>query len=194
MGVVSVLWALVGYSLAFGPSPPSSGAVGDTSLGLITFSDVLRPGTTVPESLFMVFQMQFAAITPAVISGAIVTKMKFAAWLAWAALWHIFVYCPLAHWVWAPDGWLLQLGLLDFAGGTVVETASGVSALVLAYWLGRPRHVEPVRPHNVPFVLIGAGLLWFGWLGFNGAWRAADTGPVEHRGGVTARVPLASQC
>lgn len=173
MAVVSVLWALVGYSMAFAPSY-TSGVIGDLSLALFNIGDDVRPGTAIPELLFALFQLTFAVITPAVISGSIVTKMKFHWWLLFAALWHLTIYCPLAHWVWAPTGWLFQMGLMDFAGGTVIETASGVSAFVLAFWLQRhrsggrhrPQHISTI-PHDVSYVLLGAALLWLGWFGFN---------------------------
>jgi Amt family ammonium transporter len=174
MAVVSVLWALVGYSLAFAPSI-SSGAVGDLSLALLAFPDQLRVGTTVNEHVYMLFQCMFAVITPAVISGAVVTRMKYAWFMGFSALWHVFVYCPLAHWVWAPSGWLFKLGLLDFAGGTVVESASGVSAFVLAFWLGASPKRHTVNPHNVPYILLGAAILWFGWFGFNAGGGVAST-------------------
>ena len=164
MAVVSVLWAVVGYSLAFAPSI-SSGAIGDLSFAFLNFPDQLRVNTMVNEHVYMLFQCMFAVITPAVISGAVVTRMRFSWFMAFVALWSIFVYCPLAHWVWAPTGWLFQLGLLDFAGGTVVETASGVSAFVLAYWLGASGKRHTVNPHNVPYILLGAAILWFGWFG-----------------------------
>jgi Amt family ammonium transporter len=166
MGVVSLLWALVGYSLAFAPSI-SSGAVGDLSLALLDFPDQLRVGTSTNEHAYMMYQCMFAVITPAVISGAVVTRMRYNWFMAFVGLWSIFVYCPLAHWVWAPSGWLYQLGLLDFAGGTVVESASGVSAFVLAFWLGASPKRHTVNPHNVPYILLGAAILWFGWFGFN---------------------------
>ena len=171
MGVVSVIWALVGYSLAFAPSI-GSGAIGDLSLALLDFPDQLRIGTSVNEHVFMIFQCMFAVITPAVISGAVVTRMRYAWFMAFSALWSIFVYCPLAHWVWAPSGWLNQLGLLDFAGGTVVESSSGVSAFVLAYWLGASPKRHTVNPHNVPYILLGAAILWFGWRVFRAALEA----------------------
>jgi Amt family ammonium transporter len=185
MAIISVLWAVIGYSIAFGPSLPS-GVIGDgTYAALAHISDNARAGTKVPEYVYCFFQMTFAIITPAVISGAVVGKIKYLWFMAFAALWHILVYCPLAHWVWAPDGWLFTWGVLDFAGGTVVETASGVSAFVLAFWLGRRRRVgilspadlsrahplsaapTPIQPHNIPYILLGAALLWFGWFGFN---------------------------
>jgi ammonia channel protein AmtB len=133
MSVVSVAWALVGYSLAFAPSI-SSGVVGDLSLSLLRFGDTLRPGTSLPEASFCTFQLVFAAITPALISGAVCGRIKFTYFIAFALMWHLLVYCPLAHWVWAPDGWLATWGVIDYAGGFVVETSSGVSALVLAFW------------------------------------------------------------
>jgi hypothetical protein len=149
-----------------------SGAIGDLSLALLDFPDQLRVGTSVNEHVFMIFQCMFAVITPAVISGAVVTRMRYAWFMAFSALWSIFVYCPLAHWVWAPSGWLNQLGLLDFAGGTVVESSSGVSAFVLAYWLGASPKRHTVNPHNVPYILLGAAILWFGWRVFRAALEA----------------------
>ena len=168
MGVVSVIWALVGYSLAFAPSI-GSGAIGDLSLALLDFPDQLRVGTSVNEHVFMIFQCMFAVITPAVISGAVVTRMRYAWFMAFSALWSIFVYCPLAHWVWASDGWLYKLGVLDFAGGTVVHINAGVAGLVGAYMIGKRVGYgrEPMPPHNLVHTMVGASLLWVGWFGFN---------------------------
>jgi Amt family ammonium transporter len=174
MAVISILFAVIGYSMCFGPSASTGGVIGDGSLAFLDFPDQERVNTHVPELSYMIFQCMFAVITPAVISGAVVTRIKYTYFMAFASLWHLLVYCPLAHWVWAPDGWLFKWGVLDFAGGTVVETASGVSAFILAFWLGRaPRGATrppfaQAPPHNVPYILLGASLLWFGWLGFNG--------------------------
>jgi Amt family ammonium transporter len=170
LGVVTLVWALYGYSLAFAP---------DTGLGLIGGLDHVflrgvtlepRENTTVPHLLFMLYQMMFAAITPALISGAFAERVGFKAFLAFTVLWTTLVYAPLAHWVWGPGGWLAAAGALDFAGGIVVHISSGVSALVFALVigarLGYPRE-KPV-PHNLTMTMLGAGLLWFGWFGFNG--------------------------
>ena len=188
LAIVSVLWFMIAYSLAFAPSADSVGLIGDLSLAGLAFPDRVRDGTNVSEHAFSLFQAMFAAITPAVISGAVCGRMRYTAFLGFAAIWTIVVYSPLAHWVWEPSGWLAKLGLLDFAGGCVVETASGVSAYVLAYWLGETKGGEqrsdgdrksaqpPPPPHNVPFVLLGAGMLWWGWLGFNGGAGLTTTG------------------
>jgi ammonium transporter, Amt family len=175
IGIAGVAWVLVGYSLAFGPGNRFIGdfsAVGLTSL-------VGQLSGTIPAPLFAIFQIMFAIITLAVVSGAIVERMRFSAFVLFGLAWTLLVYAPLAHWVWSPHGWLSQLGLLDFAGGTVVEIASGTSGLVAALVLG-PRFGYPriiSVPHNVPFVLLGTGLLWFGWLGFN-AGSALSAGTV----------------
>jgi ammonium transporter, Amt family len=123
--------------------------------------------STIDERAYSMFQLFFAIITPAILSGAVVGKIKYQWFMAFVALWHLFVYCPLAHWLFFYDGWLFVYGAIDFAGGMVVHTSSGVSALVLTWWLGNPKHRAPVSPHSVPYVLLGGGLLWFGWFGFN---------------------------
>ncbi len=165
MGVVALLWATIGYSLAFGTGNALVGGL--EHLGLNGVGGAPRDGTTIPHLLFMAFQMMFAVITPALISGAVVERMRFGAYVAFIALWSLLVYGPLAHWVWG-GGWIMKLGALDFAGGTVVHVSAGVSALVAAKLLGpRQGAKRHPRPHNVPFVLLGASLLWFGWFGFN---------------------------
>ncbi|HRI63374.1 MAG TPA: ammonium transporter [Polyangium sp.] len=168
MGLVSVLWVVVGYSIAFGPS--HGGLIGglDHVLGRgVGFEP--RDGQTIPHLLFMGYQMMFAVITPALISGAVAERMRFSAYVLFVALWSLFVYGPVAHWVWAPGGFLFARGALDFAGGTVVHLTSGVSALVLAFVLGKrqgyPRRKAP--PHDLTMTLLGGGMLWFGWFGFN---------------------------
>ena len=174
--LVSVTWVLWGYSIAFGPDL-GGGLVGSvaTHFGLRDVPWNAGPGEN--GQLFMVFQLMFAVITPALIVGAVAERMKFAAFVLFVLLWSTFVYAPLAHWVWGPDGWLGTLGALDFAGGTVVHISSGISALVAALMLGQRhgyRH-DPMPPHNVPFVVVGAALLWVGWFGFNaGSALAAD--------------------
>ncbi|MDP6577459.1 MAG: ammonium transporter [Dehalococcoidales bacterium] len=171
LGLVGLLWILYGYSLSFGPD--KAGIIG--GLDWIGLSQVGQEpsavyATTVPHLAFMIFQAMFAIITVALITGAVVERIKFSALLVFSALWLTFVYSPVAHWVWGDGGWLANLGALDFAGGTVVHISAGVSALALAVLLGPRkgfRTGEPMEPHNIPMVMIGAGLLWFGWFGFN---------------------------
>ncbi|HYM37898.1 MAG TPA: ammonium transporter [Nitrospiraceae bacterium] len=167
--VVSLLWILFGYSLAFGPD--KWGLIG--GLEWAGLRDVgLSPhpvyGPTIPHQAFMIFQMMFAAITPALITGAFAERMKFSALLLFSVLWAVAIYCPIAHWLWG-GGWLNKLGALDFAGGAVVHISSGVSALVCAYVLGKRQGygAEYMAPHNLPMVLLATGLLWTGWFGFN---------------------------
>ena len=175
-GMVGVLWVLIGYSLAFG----AGGAfIGDLSkLGLMsvlpdaTTAGFQIPGVAtrnIPELIFAMFQAMFAIITPALILGAVAERMKFSAYVAFISLWLLLVYCPIAHMVWSANGWIFKAGALDFAGGLVVHMSSGFSALALALMLGKRRGFgkEPMAPHSVPLCLIGAGLLWTGWFGFN---------------------------
>ena len=170
MGIVTILWSLVGFSIAFAPSL-GPGVVGDLSyapmnkIGPYTAPFVLAP--TISLYTFSMFQLMFAIITSAIISGAIVGKMKFTYYCLFTAIWHLAIWCPLAHWVFFPGGWLYQYGTLDYAGGLVIHVSAGVSALVLTMWLGGRSHKETTTPHNVPFVLLGTGMLWFGWFGFN---------------------------
>jgi ammonium transporter, Amt family len=171
LGLVSVTWVLWGYTLAFGP---------DTGLGIIGGLDWLalegvtgEPSdtyaTTIPHLAFMTFQGMFAIITPALITGAFAERKRFKAFVIFAVAWSTLVYAPIAHWVWSPDGWLFGLGVLDFAGGTVVHLSSGIAALVAALFIGRRAGLTatPPEPHDVPMTVLGAGLLWFGWFGFN---------------------------
>jgi ammonium transporter, Amt family len=167
--VISLQWVLFGYSLAFGPD--KGGLIG--GLEWVGLRGV-GPGPsgyapTIPHQAFMLFQMMFAVITPALITGAFAERKRFAAYLLFIILWSTLVYDPLAHWVWAEGGFLRKLGALDFAGGTVVHLSSGTSALVCALMIGKRRGYPqtPMPPHNLPLTLIGAGLLWFGWFGFN---------------------------
>ncbi len=173
LSLVSVLWVLYGYSLAFGSS--IAGFVGGLDyLGLRGVG--MEPNGTIPHLLFMMFQGMFAIITVALVAGGIVERMKFSAWLVFATLWLTLVYAPIAHWVWG-GGWLGELGALDFAGGTVVHINSGISALALALVLGARKGFGSVsmEPHNIPMTVLGAVLLWFGWFGFNaGSALAAD--------------------
>ncbi|HHW45108.1 ammonium transporter [Desulfofundulus thermobenzoicus] len=170
MALVSVQWVLWGYTIAFGPDRMHLFG-GLDWLGLNGVGQDPNPdySATIPAQAFMAFQMMFAIITPALITGAFAERMRFPAFVAFILLWSTFVYDPLAHWVWGLDGWLRNLGALDFAGGTVVHISSGVSGLVAALVLGRRKGYgsEPMVPHNLPFTVLGAALLWFGWFGFN---------------------------
>jgi len=174
--LVTVAWLLFGYTLAFSGNN-MGGVIGDLShIGMAGIGPNTVHGS-VPELLFATFQLTFAIITAALVSGAIADRAKFAAWMVFVPVWAIAVYSVVAHWVWSPDGWLFKFGVLDYAGGLVVEIVSGASALALALVLG-PRigfKSDAMRPHNLPFVLLGVGLLWFGWFGFNaGSALAAD--------------------
>src|SRR5438128_86403 len=170
MAIISIQWVLWGYSLAFGPD--KGGIIGGLEwIGLrgVGAEPFDAYSKTIPHQVFMLFQMMFAIITPALITGAFAERKKFSAFLLFTVLWATFVYDPLAHWVWGDGGWLKRLGALDFAGGTVVHISSGMSALVCALVLGRRRGYghQPMQPHNLPMTVMGAGLLWFGWFGFN---------------------------
>jgi Amt family ammonium transporter len=167
--VMSVQWWLIGYSLSFGPDRGhligSLAWFGLHGVGLAPNADY---AATIPHQLFMAFQMMFAIITPARIIGAFAERMKFAGFLVFMVLWATLIYDPLAHWVWGVGGWLRNLGALDFAGGTVVHINAGIAALVVAIMIGKRKGIEtPRSPHNLPFAILGAGLLWFGWFGFN---------------------------
>src|SRR4051812_12281241 len=172
MGVISLLWIVVGFSLAFGTS--IHGLIGDprtyfmfTRVGALTHPD-LAP--TIPLIVFALFQLKFAIITPALITGSFAERVRFSSYLLFMCLFSIFIYAPLAHWTWAPNGFLHKLGVLDFAGGTVVHMSAGFAALAGAMVLGRRtthKNGEPTTPANIPFVILGTGMLWFGWFGFN---------------------------
>ena len=182
-GLVTILWVVVGYSLAFTPGSAALGSLDRVLLsgleyiketGQLTVSHI---APTIPESVFVMFQLTFAIITPALITGAFAERMKFSSLMVFISLWLLFVYVPVAHWVWEPGGWLATMGAQDFAGGTVVHINAGAAGLVCAYMLG-PRNGygrEPFVPYNLAFTLIGASLLWVGWFGFNaGSAVAAD--------------------
>jgi Amt family ammonium transporter len=179
MGLISVQWVLIGYTLAFGPDA-FHGLIGN--LSFLGFSGVGgNPSSyagTIPHELFALYQMMFAIITPALIAGAFAERIKFPVFLVFTFLWATFIYDPLAHWVWGAGGWLANFGALDFAGGTVVHISSGVSGLVAAIIIGKRKgHGKAaMTPHNIPFVLIGAALLWIGWFGFNGGSALAING------------------
>jgi Amt family ammonium transporter len=170
IALISVQWILFGYSLAFGPD--IGGVIGSldwfglTGVGAMPNADY---APTVPHLAFMIYQAMFAVITPALISGAVAERMKFSSFILFMLLWSTFVYDPIAHWVWGTGGWLKNMGALDFAGGIVVHISSGISALAAALMLGRRQGFphEPMYPHNLPMTVLGAGLLWFGWFGFN---------------------------
>ena len=171
LGLIGLLWVLYGYSLSFGPD--KGGIIGGldwVGLRQVGQEPSSTYATTVPHLAFMIFQAMFAIITVALVSGAIVERMKFSAFIVFSILWFTVVYCPVAHWVWGSGGWLAKLGVFDFAGGIVVHISAGVSALALAGLVG-PRkgfhEKEPMEPNNIPVVVLGAGLLWFGWFGFN---------------------------
>ena len=163
MAVVSLVWVLWGYSLAFGDG---GRFIGDLSVIGLRGIDINDASGEIPVLLFVVFQMMFAIITPALITGAIAERFKFTTYVVFLVLWVTFVYAPIAHWVWAGNGWLFEKGALDFAGGTVVHINAGVAAVAAAFFVGKRRNPGP-EPHNVPYVMLGAALLWFGWFGFN---------------------------
>lgn len=169
MALVSVIWVVVGYSLAFTKGTPYIGGLDWAFLQGVGLAPNAFYGATVPHQLFMIFQMMFAIITPALISGSVAERMKFSSFVVFMTIWSVVVYSPLAHMVWGEGGYLRDLGALDFAGGTVVHISSGFSGLVLAILLGKRKisHNDDTRPHNLPFTLLGAALLWFGWFGFN---------------------------
>jgi ammonium transporter, Amt family len=178
IGLVTIAWVTIGYSLAFAPT--RSGLIGGLDHALLNGVGLIpRDGSTVPHLLFMAFQLMFAILTPALISGAYAERIKFSSYVVFTLLWTLLVYSPLCHWVWGPDGWLATRGALDFAGGTVVHMSSGVSALIFALVIGK-RQGYPRRkasPHNLTMTMLGAGLLWMGWFGFN-AGSALGSGAV----------------
>jgi Amt family ammonium transporter len=175
LGFVGVAWALLGYTMSFAPG---SAIVGGLKFALLRGVGLEAQGT-IPHLLFMAYQGTFAIITAALVSGAVVERMRFPAFLAFLTLWSIFVYAPVAHWVWG-GGWLAQMGALDYAGGTVVHVNAGAAALVAAMVLGPRRDYarQAFLPHNVAFTVLGAGLLWFGWFGFNAGSALAANGPA----------------
>jgi len=203
MGIVGVQWAVIGYSLSFGPDMAKMGLVGDFSKfmlnGLIIMKDAASGGVeyalfqnytkepgAIPELVFAMYQCMFAMITVALISGAMAERVKFSAYCLFVLLWTTLVYDPLAHWVWMTDGWLFKKGALDFAGGTVVHLSSGISALAFLIFLGK-RHGFPnerMAPHNLPLTLLGVGLLWFGWFGFNAGSAIVGVNTSDAAGGL----------
>ncbi|MBI2162893.1 MAG: ammonium transporter [candidate division NC10 bacterium] len=194
MAVISIQWVLWGYSIAFGPDV--GGLFGNLSwiglrgVGLEPYPDY---AATIPHQAFMIYQLMFAIITPALITGAFAERMKFSAFLVFTLLWATFIYDPLAHWVWGVGGWLRNLGALDFAGGTVVHISSGVSALAAALIVGKRRGygTEPMPPHNLPLTVTGAAMLWVGWFGFN-AGSALSSGALATSAFVVTHIATAA--
>lgn len=194
LGAVGLLWVLYGYSLSFGAD--QAGLIG--GLDFIALSQVGQSSspiyaTTVPHLGFMIFQAMFAVITVALIGGAVIGRIKFSSFMVFSVLWFTIVYCPVAHWVWGDGGWLAGLGSLDFAGGAVVHINAGMSALAIAMLLGPRKGFpnEPMEPHNVTLVLLGAGLLWFGWFGFNGG-SALTSGGLASNAFVATNISAAT--
>ncbi len=193
LGIISIIWVCYGYSLAFGPD------VGHFigNLDHVFLKGIgLEPGpysATIPSLLFCAFQLMFAIITPALITGAFAERMKFTAFLAFTILWSTLVYLPVCHWVWGQEGWLFKMGALDFAGGTVIHINSGAAALVAALVLGKRKGYgrDSMHPHNLPMTVLGAGLLWFGWFGFN-AGSALGAGPIAVLALFTTQVATAA--
>jgi len=194
LGVIPIQWAFYGYSLAFGPDMGhvigNFDWVGLRGVGLDPFPAY---SATIPHQAFMIFQMMFAVITPALITGAFAERFKFKTYLVFLILWTTFVYDPLAHWVWGVGGWIRNLGGLDFAGGLVVHISSGVAALAAALVVGKRKGYgdEPMPPHNLTMTLLGAGILWFGWFGFNGG-SAVTSGSLATSAFVVTQFSAAS--
>ena len=176
--LISIQWVLFGYSLSFAPGNPILGSFKWFGLNGVGFEPYVDYAGTIPHQAFMIFQAMFAIITPALIIGAFAERMKFSGFMVFILLWATFVYDPVAHWVWGIGGWLRNLGALDFAGGTVVHVNAGIAALITALLIGKRKGLDnkPAPPHNLPFVVLGAGLLWFGWFGFNSGSALAANG------------------
>jgi Amt family ammonium transporter len=199
MGLVSVLWAVVGFSLAFGGS---NGLIGNFEFSFLKDMQnaaLQLPGYTgpyalaIPAILFCAYQMMFAVITPALITGATADRLKFKSYVVFIAAWSILVYSPVAHWVFSPNGWLFKRGALDFAGGTVVHINAGIAALAVVLLIGRRRGYpdEPMPPHNLPLTLLGTGILWFGWFGFN-AGSALGANPLAAQALINTHLAAAA--
>jgi len=176
--LISLQWMFFGYSLAFSPGNGFIGGLDWSFLNGVGSAPNFDYAPTIPHNLFMIFQAMFAIITPALIIGAFAERIKFSAFIIFSLLWATLVYDPVAHWVWGIDGWLRVLGVQDFAGGLVVHTTAGIAALVTALMIGRRKgyNNSPMPPHNLPFTALGAGLLWFGWFGFNAGSALAANG------------------
>lgn len=194
MGMITIEWIVLGYSLSFGEGLGwFLGGFNHLFLKGVGVEPLKDYATTVPGFAFVTFQMMFAIITPALISGAVVERMKFSSYMLFVLLWALLVYNPVCHWVWAKDGWLYRLGALDFAGGTVVHINAGVAALVAAFVLGRRKGFlrEKLLPHNVTLTALGTGLLWFGWFGFN-AGSALEAGKTASLAFITTHIAAAA--
>jgi len=194
IALVSLQWVLFGYSLSFGPDV--NGVIGNLSwagLSNVTLVPNADYAPTIPHLLFMAYQMMFAVITPALISGAVAERMKFSTFLVFTLAWTTIVYDPVAHWVWGAGGWLKNLGVLDFAGGIVVHATSGFSALAAALYIGKRKGFmhENMPPHNLPLTVLGAGILWFGWFGFN-AGSALSSGTLATMAFLTTHLAASS--
>lgn len=194
IALVSLQWVLFGYSLSFGPDV--NGVIGNLSwagLSNVTLTPNADYAPTIPHLLFMAYQMMFAVITPALISGAVAERMKFSTFLVFTLAWTTIVYDPVAHWVWGAGGWLKNLGVLDFAGGIVVHATSGFSALAAALYIGKRKGFmhENMPPHNLPLTVLGAGILWFGWFGFN-AGSALASGTLATMAFLTTHLAASS--
>jgi Amt family ammonium transporter len=177
LALVSIQWVLFGYSLSFSPGNAFLGSLKWFGLNGVGFEPYADYAATIPHQAFMIFQAMFAIITPALIIGAFAERMKFSGFMIFILLWATLVYDPVAHWVWGIGGWLRNLGALDFAGGTVVHVNAGIAALVTALLIGKRKGLgKTTPPHNLPFVVLGAGLLWFGWFGFNSGSALAANG------------------
>ncbi|MCY7847593.1 ammonium transporter [Bacillus haynesii] len=166
IAIVSIIWILFGYSLAFAPGNPLIGGLDWIGLHGVGFEPNADYSETIPHTLYMMFQLTFAVLTTAIISGSFAERMRFPAFILFSVLWAVFVYSPVAHWVWG-GGWLDELGAIDFAGGNVVHISSGVAGLVVAIVLGKRKNISDTAPHNLLLTLLGATLIWFGWFGFN---------------------------
>ncbi|QII50940.1 ammonium transporter [Bacillus paralicheniformis] len=166
IAIVSIIWILFGYSLAFAPGNPLIGGLDWIGLQGVGFEPNADYSETIPHTLYMMFQLTFAVLTTAIISGSFAERMRFPAFILFSVLWAVFVYSPVAHWVWG-GGWLDELGAIDFAGGNVVHISSGVAGLVVAIVLGKRKNMSDTAPHNLLLTLLGATLIWFGWFGFN---------------------------
>ena len=182
--IVSVIWVIYGYSFAFGSD--ISGFIGAPANLLLQGIGIDSLSGSIPEILFIVFQLAFAGLTAALVSGGIVGRMKTKAWVLFIVLWITFAYIPIAHWVWG-GGWLMQMGALDFAGGTVVHINSGITALAAAIVLGKRKDTS-LLPHNLGYAVLGAGLLWFGWMGFNGGSDTYIVGKPTVLGAISGAV------
>jgi Amt family ammonium transporter len=199
MGLISIVWALVGFTLAFGDGGGWIGNfdfafmkdLGDLNVQLPGYVDAFA--LTIPALAFFAFQMMFAVITPALITGATADRLKFKSYAVFIGLWSVLVYSPVAHWVFSPTGWLFKRGALDFAGGAVIHINAGIAALALVLVIGKRRGYpnEPMPPHNLPLTLLGTGILWFGWFGFN-AGSALGAGPVAAQALVNTHLAAAA--